>query len=93
MRRGDLEDAIATLERAIRLSPRDAELWLTRADLALAAGDAGGALQFARKGLGLAGDRQPLVRRAWLTIADAEAARGNGEAAAAIRERWGVFRG
>jgi len=93
MRRGDLDEAIATLERAIRLSPRDPELWLARADLSLAAGDAAAAVQFARKGLALAGDRQPLLRRAWLTIADAEAARGNAEAAAAIRERWGRFRG
>jgi tetratricopeptide (TPR) repeat protein len=90
---GDLAESVAYVERAIRISPRQADLWVRRARLALRQNDPNGAIQFAQKALTLAGSRVDWQRDAWLVIADAEDARGNSAEAAAIRERWRTERG
>ena len=94
---GDLAGAIAYVERAIRLNPRDATLWLALARLQLQAGQPARAEQLAQKAIALAGengDGQGDGRRAaWLLVADAKEAQGQAEAAARIRERWRTYRG
>ena len=90
---GDADAAVAYVERAIRLSPRAADLWLQLARLQLANADPDAAVQFANKAISLAGDRVDWVRDAWLLIADARAAQGDADAARAIRERWRSYRG
>ncbi|NIP14251.1 MAG: tetratricopeptide repeat protein [Pseudomonadales bacterium] len=90
---GDPDAAVAYVERAIRLNPRSAELWLQLARLQLAKEDPEAAVQFANKAISLAGDRLDQVRDAWLLIADARAAQGDADTARAIRARWRSYRG
>ncbi len=90
---GDPDAAVAYVERAIRLNPRSADLWLQLARLQLANEDPEAAVQFAHKAISLAGDRVDWVRDAWLLIADARAAQGDGDTARAIRTRWQSHRG
>ena len=94
---GDLSGAIAYVERAIRLNPRDATLWLQLARLQLQAGQPARAEQLAQKAIALSSgsDREPDDgrREAWLLVADANEAQGQAEAAERIRERWRTYRG
>lgn len=90
---GDLPGAIAYVERAIRLNPRDADLWLQLARLQLAADRPGSAEQLAQKAIALAGSATDQQRSGWLLVADAREALGDDEAAARIRARWRTFRG
>lgn len=90
---GSLNEAIAYTERAIRISPRQADLWNRLASLELANGQPASAIQYANKALTLAGTRSDWQRQAWLIIADAKDAQGNHAEAADIRERWQTYRG
>ncbi len=65
---GDHDAAIATLERAIRIDPGAAELWLLLSQINLEAGDAEAAEQLARKALQFAGKRAHLEQQAWSLI-------------------------
>ncbi len=71
---GDLPKAMQLLERAIRIEPDRAELWLALARVHLQDGDAAQAEQFARKALLFTRDRYDLEQQAWVVIADARAA-------------------
>ncbi len=71
---GDLPKAIQILERAIRIEPDRAELWLALARAHLKEGDAAQAEQFARKALQFTRDQYDLEQQAWVVIADARAA-------------------
>lgn len=90
---GNTDEAVAYVERAIRLNPRQADLWLRLAELQLARDDPEAAVQFANKAISLAGERLDWVRDAWLVIADARAAQGDAATAQKIRERWQTYRG
>jgi tetratricopeptide (TPR) repeat protein len=61
---GQYEQAEASVERALRISPNDAALWLELGDVKLAAGDAEQAALMARKALTLAGRDDRLRERA-----------------------------
>lgn len=91
-KRGDTGTAIGYVERAIRLEPRRADLWIELAKLQLPEQGVA-AERYARKALSLAGDRVDLQRDAWLVIADAKQARGDAAAAQAIRERYRSLKG
>jgi tetratricopeptide (TPR) repeat protein len=71
---GDVDGAIALLERALRIEPRRAELWLDLARIHLFREDPERALQFARKGLQLAAGNEPLTREARALLTQIEAA-------------------
>jgi hypothetical protein len=71
---GDYAKATQILERAIRIEPDRAELWLELARVHLKEGDAAQAEQFARKALLYTGNRYDLEQQAWVVIADAKAA-------------------
>jgi len=90
---GSMIEAIAYTERAIRISPRQADLWNRLASLELANGQPGSAIQYANKALTLAGERTDWQRQSWLIIADAKDAQGDHAGAVAIRERWQTYRG
>ncbi|MEE8077443.1 MAG: tetratricopeptide repeat protein [Pseudomonadales bacterium] len=90
---GSLAEAIAYLERAIRIEPRRADLWVQLAQLEIANQQPTAAIQYANKALALAGTRTDWQRDAWLVIADAKAAQGDLEDASRIRERWRSYRG
>lgn len=90
---GSLVEAIAYLERAIRIEPKRADLWVQLAQLEVANQQPAAAIQYANKALALAGTRSDWQRDAWLVIADAKAAQGELEDASRIRERWRSYRG
>lgn len=89
---GDNASAVAYVERAIRLEPRRADLWIELARLQLPL-KAVAAERYARKALALAVDRADLQRDAWLVIADAKQAKGEQDEATAIRDRYRTYRG
>ena len=60
---GDLEGAAAVAERALRISPRDAEMWLRLAEIRYSQGRLGEADGFARRASGLAGTDRVLQQR------------------------------
>jgi Flp pilus assembly protein TadD len=71
---GDLPKAIQILERALRIQPDKAELWIDLARLHLKEGNSAQAEQFARKALLFTGQRYDLEQQAWVVIANARAA-------------------
>jgi hypothetical protein len=73
---GDLPRAIQILERAIRISPDDPELWIELARLHLRDGNAAQAEQFARKALLFTGKRYDLEQQAWAIIGEARKSQG-----------------
>jgi tetratricopeptide (TPR) repeat protein len=90
---GSLNEAIAYTERAIRINPRQADLWIRLATLELSNQQPQSAIQYANKALSLAADRRDWQRQAWLVIADAKNAMGETSEATAIRERWQTYKG
>ena len=61
---GSLAQATASIERALRLDPNNAELWVERGELALQTGNAAQAGTMARKALSLAGTNSTVSARA-----------------------------
>lgn len=82
---GRLEDAIASLERALRLTPEDPVLWSRVAELRLLQGRFAVAENLAAKSNSLAGEQRLLRYRNWLLIAEARKRRGDTEGAEAAR--------
>lgn len=91
---GQLPQAIAVVERAIRLEPSRADLWVQLGQLRLDEGEHARAEQYARKGIALSSAKDdPVRRRGWLLLADVSEARGDIEGANQIRSRWLNARG
>ena len=85
--RGDLDGAVGTLDRAIRIEPRNPLLWIEFAKLRLEAKDAKQAEGYARKALSLAtGDRRAQAE-ANKVIAEALKAQGRTQDARAFENR------
>jgi Flp pilus assembly protein TadD len=61
---GNTAQATASIERALRLDPNNAELWVERGELALQTGSTGQAATMARKALSLAGSNSSVSARA-----------------------------
>jgi hypothetical protein len=61
---GSFAQATASIERALRLDPNNAELWVERGELALQTGSAAQAATMARKALSLAGSNSRVASRA-----------------------------
>src|SRR5204863_418642 len=61
---GSLAQATASIERALRLDPNNAELWVERGELALQTGNPAQAGAMARKALSLAGTNSTISARA-----------------------------
>ena len=81
-------NAVAYLERAVRIDPRNPQLWIKLSAAHLADGNLAAANQHARKAIALAGDNDVLVRDAWLQMADIRDAEGNTAEARSIRQRY-----
>jgi tetratricopeptide (TPR) repeat protein len=90
---GNLDEAIAYVERALRVNGQDVDLWLRLAELQLAANRAGTAEQLAQRAIALSGDRVDRQRRGWLLVADAKEAQGQHADAERIRAQWHTYRG
>lgn len=84
---GDPESAAASLERAIRIDPRNAVLWYHLATVRLSQGDAQAAEQLATKSTSLAPGNSVQQARNWQLIARARAAQNDVKGAAAAEQR------
>ncbi len=80
-RKQDLNGAVGTIERALRIEPRNGHLWYRLANLRYSQGQHGMASDLARKSLALAGADVALKRDSWQLIARAKRAVGDIEAA------------
>ncbi len=88
-RGGDLTAAASTLERALRIEPRNPWLWSRLAAVRLQQGRYAMAEELAAKSNSLAGAERELKRRNWELIARARQARGDAAGAARARRRAG----
>ena len=84
----DYNNAITYLERAVRIDPRNADLWVALSEAHLANSDLTAANQHIRKAIALAGDNPVQRQRAWLQLASIREAEGNLSEARAIRKRY-----
>lgn len=84
---GELESAAASLERAMRIDPRNAVLWYHLATVRLSQGEASQAEQLASKSNSLAPGNHAQQSRNWLLIAQARRQLNNVSGAAAAERR------
>ena len=77
---GRPDAASATLERALRIEPRNARLWHELAQLRLAQGQYAQALSLAQKSNSFAGAQKHLQAMNWRVIGQARIAQGNADA-------------
>ncbi|MGE3773559.1 MAG: tetratricopeptide repeat protein [Gammaproteobacteria bacterium] len=87
---GQHDAARANLERAVKIAPRDAELWQKLAMLSYAQGDFAQAKSLAERSNSFAPRNSALASRNWTLIGNAELKLGNQSAAAAAFERSGA---
>ena len=81
--------AIVLLERAVRIEPREAQLWMRLSKAHLDKGETQIALQHARKAIALAGTDRNKQTSAWLQLANVYEAQGRESDALSIRRRYG----
>ncbi|MEC7994478.1 MAG: tetratricopeptide repeat protein [Pseudomonadota bacterium] len=92
------EQAILLMERAVRIEPRNFELWIRLSRAHLASGNLAPAIQHARKAIALAEissneSSRANQAKAWLQYAKVLDAQGNTREAASIRSRYRRQRG
>lgn len=85
--RGDLGGASSSLERAMRIAPREPQVFYRLAQVRLAQDDAPQAEQVAQRGLSYASGRPALQAGLWELIAKAREQQGNRAGAAEARQR------
>ena len=81
--------AVLLLERAVRIEPREALLWIRLSQAHLDQGDSRAAFQHARKAIALAGSQTNKRTAAWLQLANVYQAQGKDGEAKQIRNRYG----
>jgi tetratricopeptide (TPR) repeat protein len=86
---GDLDNAAVTLERAIRIQPRNPDLWHDLAQVRLRQQQPGLAEDLAKKSNLHAKGNYSLIRANWAIIAEARRLKGDTEGAADAQERAG----
>jgi tetratricopeptide (TPR) repeat protein len=86
---GRLANAAASLERALRIEPRNPRLWQQLARVRLMQGDYGQAESMAARSNSWAGGDERLRAENWRLIAQAREARGDAEGARAALEHAG----
>lgn len=84
---GRFANAAASLERALRIEPRNPRLWQELARVRLKQGEYAQAESTAARSNSWAGGDNGLRAENWRLIAEARAARGDAEGARAARER------
>lgn len=89
--RGDYGQAAASLERALRIEPRNAYLWNRLARLRFAQGQYGEAGDLAAKSNALAGSDRALKRDNWKMVAEARRAAGDIAGARAAEQQVRLF--
>jgi len=89
MRAGQPDKAELHLERALRLAPRDAQLWHAMARVRFAQANYGQAVQFCLKSNSLAGRNNAIIGQNWLLMEKAYLQMGEKEKAAQARQKAG----
>lgn len=84
---GRLPTATASVERALRIEPRNPVLWQELAMLKLQKGDYQQAETFAARSNSWAGSNKPLLAKNWRIISEARALHGDSEGARAALAR------
>lgn len=84
---GDREAAANSLERALRIEPRNAVLWSRLADVRYTQGEWRQSIQFAAKSNTLSGENQALRRQNWYLMAGAYEALGDTATAEKFRAK------
>lgn len=84
---GDLNSASASLERALRIAPREPQVLYRLAQVRLDQGDAAQAEQLARRGLSYASGRPTLQAGLWELVAQARERQGDAAGATDARQR------
>lgn len=84
---GDLNSASASLERALRIAPREPQVLYRLARVRMDQGDAAQAEQLARRGLSYAAGRPSLQAGLWGLVAEARERQGDATGAAQARQR------
>ena len=83
------DDAATQIDRAIRIQPKNAELWHVLAEIRLRQNQPGLAVDLAKKSNSLAKSNAELVRSNWRIIADARRLQGDGAGAQdALEKAW-----
>ena len=85
---GKGKQAIAMVERAIRLEPSNGDLWVQLGRLNYETNEYARAEQYARRGISLTQAGSDTLKQGWLLLADVSEARGDIEGAKQIRSRW-----
>ena len=85
--------AVLLLERAVRIEPREALLWIRLSQAHLGQGDSRTAFQHARKAIALAGSQATKRTAAGLQLANGEEETGKDGEARQIRNRYGRYSG
>lgn len=88
---GHLDTAISTIERALRIQPRNAELWHQLARYRLQQGRPALAQDLAKKSNSLAGKSNQLKRKNWLLISAARKKLGDIIGASEARTKAGQY--
>jgi len=84
---GDLNGANASLERAMRIAPREPQVLYRLAQVRLGQGDAAQAEQLAQRGLSYASGRPELQAGLWELVAQAREQQGDAAGAQQARQR------
>ncbi|MBP0049743.1 tetratricopeptide repeat protein [Marinobacterium sp. AK62] len=84
---GDLRTAQSRLERALRIAPRDPEVYIQLADVQRRQGQFLQAEQVALKGVSVAAGQAPVLKRLWRLIADIRQEGGNSQGAQEARRK------
>ncbi|MBV0934201.1 tetratricopeptide repeat protein [Marinobacterium weihaiense] len=88
---GNLRTAQSRLERALRIAPRDPEVYFQLADVQRRQGQFLQAEQVALKGVSVASGQAGALRRLWLLVADIRAEAGNAAGARQARQKAAAY--
>jgi tetratricopeptide (TPR) repeat protein len=89
---GDLTAAVGSVERALRIEPRNAHVWHRLASLRMQQGRHAMAVELAAKSNSLAGGDAELVRDNWRLMARSYRAAGDSASAAAAERKAKAYR-
>lgn len=88
---GDLRTAQNRLERALRIAPRDPEIYIQLADVQRRQGQFLQAEQVALKGISIASGQKEYLRRLWTLVAEIRSEGGNSTGAAEARRKAAAY--
>ncbi|MET3999337.1 tetratricopeptide repeat protein [Marinobacterium sp. MBR-109] len=88
---GDLRTAQSRLERALRIAPRDPEVYIQLADVQRRQGQFLQAEQVALKGISIASGQDSALRRLWTLVAEIRNEGGNSAGAAEAHQRAAAY--